>query len=88
MEKDHKQPAKPNKLLKEFAIYNRAMAKARKAQDDQKVDKLAESFANIDLNDRYDPMDINLIDGGVILEDGNGNEYVCHATKSIKKSEQ
>ena len=39
------------------------MAKARKAQDDRKVDKLAESFANIDLNDRYDPMDINLIDG-------------------------
>ena len=71
-----------------FAIYNRAMAKARKAQDDRKVDKLAESFANIDLNDRYDPMDINLIDGGVILEDGNGNEYVCHATRSIKKSEQ
>ena len=63
MGKDYKQPARPNKILREFAIYNRAMAKARKAQDDRKVDKLTESFANIDLNDRYDPMDINLIDG-------------------------
>ena len=55
MGKDYKQPTKPNKVLREFAIYNQAMAKARKAQDDQKVDKLAESFANIDFNNRYDP---------------------------------
>ena len=57
MGKDYKQPARPNKILREFAIYNRAMAKARKAQYDRRVDKLAESFANIDLNDRYDPKD-------------------------------
>ena len=85
MGKDYKQPARPNKILREFAIYNRAMAKARKAQYDRRVDKLAESFANIDLNDRYDPMDINLIDGSVILEDENGNEYTVHATRSVKK---
>ena len=85
MGKDYKQPPKPNKLLKEFAIYNRAMAKARRAKYDQKIDKLADKLADMDLNDDYDPMDINIIDGDTILEDENGNEYAVHATRSVKK---
>jgi len=43
--------SKPNNLLKEFAIYNRALAKARRAKEDQRVNKLADAFANMDLND-------------------------------------
>ena len=85
MGKDYKQPPKPNKALKEFAIYSRAMAKARRAKYNQKVDKLADKLADMDLNDDYDPMDINIIDGSVILEDENGNEYTVHATRSVKK---
>ena len=78
--------SKPNKLLKEFAIYNRAMAKARRAQEDRRVDKLADKFGDMVINDGYDPMDTsNLIDGGAILEDENGNEYIVHATRSVKK---
>jgi len=88
MGKDYKQPPKPNKALKEFAIYSRAMAKARRAKYNQKVDKLADKLADMNLNDDYDPMDINIIDGSVILEDENGNEYTVHATRSVKKSEQ
>ena len=85
MGKDYKQPPKPNKALKEFAIYSRAMAKARRAKYNQKVDKLADKLADMNLNDDYDPMDINIIDGSVILEDENGNEYTVHATRSVKK---
>jgi len=78
--------SKPNNLLKEFAIYNRTLAKVRRAKEDQRVNKLADAFANMDLNDGYDPMDTsNLIDGGAILEDENGNEYIVHATRSVKK---
>ena len=85
MGKDYKQPPKPNKALKEFAIYSRAMAKARRAKYNQKVDKLADKLADMNLNDDYDPMDINIIDGSIILEDENGNEYTVHATRSVKK---
>ena len=53
----------------------------------QKINKLADRFASMGVHDNYDPMDINLIDGSIILEDENGNEFIVHATRSVKKSE-
>ena len=72
-------------MLKEFAIYKQAMAKAKKAKYDQEVDNLAERLAGIKITDNYDSIGIsNLIDGGVILDE-NGNEFIIHATRSVKK---
>ena len=85
MGKDYKQLPKPNKMLKEFAIYKQAMAKAKQAKYDQEVDNLAEQLAWIKITDNYDSIGIfNLIDRSIIL-DKNGNEFIVHATRSIKK---
>ena len=52
----------------------------------QEINKLADKFAGMGVHDDYDPMDTsNLADGSVVFTDGNGNEYVCYATRSIKK---
>ena len=86
MRKDYKQLPKPNKILKEFAIYKQAMAKAKRAKYDQEVDNLAEQLARIKIMDNYDSMRTsNLIDRNVILEDKNGNKFIIHATRSVKK---
>src|ERR1044071_8146486 len=86
MGKDYKQLPKPNKMLKEFAIYKQAIAKAKKAKYDQEVDNLAERLAGIKITDNYDSMGTsNLIDGGRIIEDENGNEFIIHAIRSVKK---
>ena len=85
MGKDYKQLPKPNKILKEFAIYKQAIAKAKRAKYDQKVDNLAEQLARIKITDNYDSMGTsNLIDGSIILDE-NGNEFIVHATRSVKK---
>ena len=52
------------------------------------IAKLADKMGNLNISDSDDddPMDtFNLIDGGVILEDENGNEYTAYATRTIKK---
>ena len=85
MKKDYKQLPKSNKMLKEFAIYKQAMAKAKKAKYDQEVDNLAERLAGIKITDNYDSMGTsNLVDGSVILDE-NGNEFIVHATRNVKK---
>ena len=85
MRKDYKQLPKPNKMLKEFAIYKQAMAKAKKAKYDQEVDNFAERLAGIKITDNYDSIGTsNLVDGSVILDE-NGNEFIVHATRNVKK---
>ena len=43
-------------------------------------------MAGLKLDDDFDPIDTsNLTDGSVILEDENGNEFIIHATRSVKK---
>ena len=43
-------------------------------------------MADLKLDDDFDPMDTsNLADGSVVFTDGNGNEYVCYTTRSVKK---
>jgi hypothetical protein len=40
------------------------------------------------LDDDYDLMDTsNLADGSVMLRDGEGNEFICYATRSAKKKQ-
>jgi len=52
----------------------------------QEINKLADKFAGMGVHDDYDPMDTsNLADGSVVFTDENGNEYVCYATRSVKK---
>ena len=52
----------------------------------QEINRLADKFAGMGVHDDYDPMDTsNLADGSVVFTDGNGNKYVCYATRSIKK---
>ena len=52
----------------------------------QEINKLADRFAGMGVHDDFDPMDTsNLTDGSVILEDENGNEFIVHATRSVKK---
>ena len=67
MEEDYKQPPKPNKVLREFAVYRQAKAKAEKLKHNREVDDLAEQFARIKIKDNYNSTDTsNLIDGDVI----------------------
>ena len=55
----------------------------------QEINNLADRFAGMGVHDDFDPMDTsNLTNGSVILEDENGNEFIVHATRSVKKSEQ
>ena len=85
MKSDYKQLPKPNKMLKEFAIYKQAMAKAKKAKYDQEVDNFAEQLAGIKITDNYDSMGTsNLVDGSIILDE-NGNEFIVYVTRSVKK---
>ena len=73
-------------MMEDFAIFNLARKKARKAKWNQRVNTLAGQMAGLKLNEDYDPMDTsNLADGSVILEDENGNEFIVHATRSVKK---
>ena len=66
-------------------LYKQAMAKAKKAKYDQEVDKLAEQLTRIKIMDNYDSIGTsNLIDGGIILDE-NGNEFIVHATRNVKK---
>ena len=52
----------------------------------QEINKLADKFAGMGVHDDFDPMDTsNLTNGSVILEDENGNEFIIHATRSVKK---
>jgi len=52
----------------------------------QKINKLADRFAGMGVHDDYDPMDTsNLADESVVFTDENDNEYVCYATRSVKK---
>jgi hypothetical protein len=77
----------PNKMMKKFAIYALARKKARKRNDNRRVDDLAERLAGLNMND--DQMDTsNLADGSVVFTDENGNDYVCYATRSTKKKQQ
>src|ERR1051325_10833783 len=67
-------------------VVERAVNKRRQKFIRQEIDKLADRFAGMGVHDNYDPMDTsNLADGSVVFTDGNGNEYVCYATRSIKK---
>jgi len=67
----------------------RAVNKRRKKMIAQEINKLTDKFAGMGVHDDYDPMDTsNLADGSVVFTDENGNEYVCYATRSVKKSEQ
>ena len=67
-------------------IVERAVNKRRQKFMRQEIDKLADRFAGMGVHDNYDPMDTsNLADGSVVFTDGNGNEYVCYATRSVKK---
>ena len=51
----------------------------------QEINKLADRFASMGVHDDF-PMDTsNLADGSVVFTDENGNEYVCYATRSVKK---
>ena len=64
------------------------MARRRKERIDRHISKLADKMGNLNIDDSDDddPMDTsNLIDGNIVLEDGNGNEYIVHATRSVKK---
>ena len=64
----------------------RAVNKRRKKMIAQEINKLADKFAGMGVHDDYDPMDTsNLADGSVVFTDENGNEYVCYATRSVKK---
>ena len=75
-----------NKMMEDLAILNLARKKARKAKWNQRVNTLAGQMAGLKLDDDFDPMDTsNLADGSVILEDENGNEFIVHATRSVKK---
>ena len=67
-------------------IVERAVNKRRQKFMRQEIDKLADRFAGMGVHDDYDPMDTsNLADGSVVFTDGNGNEYVCYTTRSVKK---
>ena len=61
MGEDYKQPSKPNKVLREFAVYRQAKAKAKKLKYNREVDDPAEQFARIKIKDNYNTS--NLIDG-------------------------
>ena len=81
--------SKPNKMMEDFAIFNHARKKARKAEWNQKVNKLAGQMSGLKIDDDFDPMDTsNLADGSVVFTDENGNEYVCYAIRSTKKKQQ
>lgn len=65
----------------------KALAKARKAEMDHEVDRLATAFSkkvNI-YGDGPVPMDIDLIDGSIVLQDANGNEFTAFVTRGSKK---
>jgi hypothetical protein len=79
---------RPNKMTEEFAIFKRAMEKARKEKFNRRIDDLAGRLAGLNIHDDYDPMDAsNLADGSVMLKDGEGNEFICYATRSAKKKQ-
>ena len=81
--------SKPNKMMEDFAIFNLARKKARKAKLNQQVNRLAGQMSGLKIDDDFDPMDTsNLADGSVVFTDENGNEYVCYATRSTKKKQQ
>jgi hypothetical protein len=80
---------RPNKMSEEFAIFKRAMEKARKEKFNRRIDDLARRLAGLNIHDDYDPMDAsNLADVSVMLKDGEGNEFICYATRSAKKSNE
>jgi hypothetical protein len=75
-----------NKMMEDLAVLNLARKKVKKAKMNRRVNTLARQMAGLKLNDDFDPMDTsNLADGSVILEDENGNEFIVHATRSVKK---
>jgi hypothetical protein len=81
--------SKPNKMMEDFAIFTHARKRARKAEWNQKVNKLAGQMSGLKIDDDFDSMDTsNLADGSVVFTDENGNEYVCYATRSTKKKQQ
>ena len=81
--------SKTNKMMEDFAVFNLARKKARKAKLNQQVNRLAGQMSGLKIDDDFDPMDTsNLADGSVVFTDENGNEYVCYATRSTKKKQQ
>lgn len=65
----------------------KALAKARKTEMDHEVDRLATAFSkkvNI-YGDGPTPMDIDLIDSSIILQDANGNEFTAFIARGSKK---
>ena len=75
-----------NKMMEDLAVLNLARKKVKKAKMNWRVNTLARQMAGLKLDDDFDPMDTsNLADGSVILEDENGNEFIVHATRSVKK---
>jgi hypothetical protein len=77
--------SKPNKMMKEFAIYALARKKARKRDDNRRVDDLAERLAGLNLGKDYDQMDTSNLADGYVVTDEDGNEFICYATRSVKK---
>ena len=63
----------------------RALAKSKKAKMDRRVNKLASALDNLSIYDD-DPMDTSdLIDGSIVLQDANGNEFTAFVTRGSKK---
>jgi hypothetical protein len=75
-------------MMEDFAIFNLARKRARKAKLNQQVNRLTEQMSGLKIDDDYDPMDTSNMADGVIVRDENGNEYVCYATRSTKKKQQ
>ena len=67
-------------------VVARASAKAKKAKIDRQVNKLASALGNLNISDNESiPMDIDLADGSIILQDADGNEFTAFVTRGSKK---
>ena len=81
-------PRTNRKISKIAERVAQVLAKRQREVFDHHIGNLADKMGNLTIGDidDDDPMDTtNMVDGSVILEDEDGNEYTAYATRSVKK---